>query len=139
MQKEIYNLSQWHWAADRVHEGYGTGEVAAFLGVTINGLRHAMRDIGRWVEKGDRIPLSERKHEFNALQDDGSPVRTHNVTVIGVYKDGTQRRWTTMAAAARELGVHTSSVQFAVENCGTCKGWRFRRDGERAKEREESP
>lgn len=131
MQKEIYNLTQWHWAADRVSEGYASKDVADFLGVSVEGLLRARIAIGRWLEPGDRAPLSMRKDEFNALAGDGSPLRTQNTAVVGVYKDGTRRWWPSMTAAASALGVYTSSILSALKTTGNCKGWRLSKDTER--------
>lgn len=131
MQNEIYNLSQWHWAADRVAEGYKLNEVAEFLGIYHKNLVQGLVKIGRRLEPKDRVPLDKRKSEFISLKDDGSPLRCECVPVIGTDRNGNQKRWSSMTAAAKELGVtYPASILHAIKYNHRCRGWRFEREDE---------
>lgn len=122
----MYNLSQWHWIADRVSEGYPIAEVARFVGLSEKTVLNNLIRINRYKPKKPEKPLESMKREFNALFYDGSPdVCLPGKAVIAVDKDGNKTTYKTMSEAGRAIGANASRVHASVRDGTKCCGYRF--------------
>lgn len=66
-----YTNAQWDWVAARYREGYRIKELAEFLGINRESVRHNLARLGVVPYAHDELdPLSSRAAEFNALGDD---------------------------------------------------------------------
>lgn len=124
-----YNTSQWNWIADRLEEGYKMRDMEEFLGMTDNSVRYNLIELGRRLPPEDRIPLNERKKEFNALAGDGSPPVNHYLkSVIGTDKEGNEVYFDSVADAERFLGLRgRGQVYNAIRNGRRCRGYKWRK------------
>lgn len=129
MTPNPYNTSQWNWVADRLEEGYKMRDMTEFLGMSYNNVRYNLIEIGRRLPPEDRIPLNERKKEFNALAGDGSPPVNHYLKpVIGTDKDGNEVRFDSVAEAETFLGIpNANQVYNAVRFGYWCHGYKWRK------------
>lgn len=126
-----YNLSQWHWIADRLDEGYKMHEISKFIGMNSKNIRDNLLSIGRRLLPEERIPLNERKKEFNALTGDGSPrVNKYYVPVIGVDEEGNEVRFISTREAERSLGIPHEQIGNAIKKGYRCHGYRWRKEFE---------
>lgn len=131
MRPNPYNLSQWHWIADRLHEGYKMREITEFLGMQQPNVRYNIIQIGRWLPPEERIPLNERKSEFNALADDGSPpAQRYLKAVIGTDEDGNEIRFGSITAAEEFLGISHCQISNSIKSGYWCHGYKWRREYE---------
>ena len=129
MTPNPYNLSQWHWIADRLDEGYKMREMVEFVGMRQKDVRYNLIAIGRRLEPEDRVPLNERKQEFCAMADDGSPrVNHYYVPVIGTDKDGNTVRFDSARDAERALGIPYNQVGRAAKCNTMCHGYKWERE-----------
>lgn len=127
MTPNPYNTSQWHWIADRLSEGYRLHEIADFLGMHYPNVRYNLIAIGRYRPLEDRVPLDERKREFNSLAGDGSPpVNNYLKPVIGTDRDGNEVYFDSISEAERSLGIPRGSVGHAIKNGYRCHGYKWR-------------
>lgn len=124
-----YNMSQWNWIADRIDEGYKVHEVATFVGMNPKNIRDNLFAIGRRLKPKERIPLNERKKEFNALGEDGSPlINKYYVPVIGTDDKGNTVRFYSTREAERSLGIPNAEIHNAIKRGHVCHGYKWRRD-----------
>jgi DNA-binding CsgD family transcriptional regulator len=65
--RSLYTDAQWEWIVERYKEGHTHADLAAFLGLSEHTVGYHLRGIERNV----RIPLEERKAEFNRLAGEG--------------------------------------------------------------------
>ncbi len=123
-----YNTSQWHWIADRLDEGYKLHEVADFVGIKGKIIRDNLLAIGRRLHPEERVPLNERKKEFNALGEDGSPpVNKYYVPVIGTDDEGNTVRFPNTREAERSLKIPYGQIGGAIKKGIRCHGYKWRR------------
>lgn len=122
----IYNLSQWHWIADRANEGYSIAEIARFVGLSEKTVMNNLIRIKRHIPESERKPLNGMKADFNSLFYDGSgDVCPPGKAVIAVDKDGNETMYKTMSEAGRAIGANASRVSAAVRDGTKCCGYRF--------------
>lgn len=123
-----YNLSQWNWIADRVEDGYRVTEIANFIGMRDKNVYENLCSIGRRLYPEERIPLDERKKEFNALGEDGSPsVNKYYVPVIGTDDEGNTVQFPNTREAERSLGIPYAEIHNAIKRGYRCHGYRWER------------
>lgn len=131
MTPNPYNLSQWNWIADRLDDGYKLHEVADFVGINGKNIRDNLLAIGRRLRPEERIPLNERKKEFNALGEDGSPsISKYYVPVIGTDDEGNTVRFRNTLEAERSLGIPHNQIGNAIKRGIRCHGYRWRKEFE---------
>lgn len=129
MTPNPYNMSQWNWIADRIDEGYKVHEVATFVGMNPKNIRDNLLAIGRRLNPEERIPLNERKKEFNELANDGSPpVNKYYAPVVGTDKDGNTVRFHSTREAERSMGIPHDQIGNAINRGYMCHGYKWRRD-----------
>lgn len=129
MTPNPYNMSQWNWIADRIDEGYKVHEVATFVGMNPKNIRDNLLAIGRRLNPEERTPLNERKKEFNALGEDGSPlINKYYVPVIGTDDKGNTVRFHSTREAERSLGIPHDQIGNAIKRGHVCHGYKWRRD-----------
>lgn len=120
----IYNLSQWHWVADRVAEGYSMKDVADLLGVNPITVSRNLAKIGRRYMADELPPLDERRSEFLALGDDDTPeVRMVKTPLVGVDRFGGKVEYATLREAAAAMGVLDSQISNAMKYGYRCRGY----------------
>lgn len=123
-----YNMSQWNWIADRLDEGYKLHEVADFVGMNQTNIRGNLLAIGRRLRPEERIPLNERKKEFNSLANDGSPsVNKYYAPVIGTDDEGNTVQFHSTQEAERSLGIPYAEIHNAIKRGYRCHGYRWER------------
>jgi hypothetical protein len=132
MTPNPYNMSQWNWIADRVEEGYKVSEIADFIGMHNQNVYENLCSIGRRLRPEERIPLNERKKEFNSLANDGSPsIDNYYVPVVGVDAAGNRVRFHSTREAERSLGIPYDQIGNAIRRGYRCHGYRWRMEDER--------
>ena len=131
MKPNPYNLSQWHWIADRLDEGYKMREITEFLGMHQSNVKYNLIAIGRVLEPEAQIPLNHRKNEFNALSDDGSPpAQRYLKSVVGTDGDGNEIRFGSISAAEEFLGIPHCQISNAIKYGYRCRGFKWRKEYE---------
>lgn len=128
MTPNPYNMSQWNWIADRIDEGYKAHEIVDFIGMDIRNVRENLCSIGRRLRPEERVPLDERKREFNELAEDGSPpVNNYYAPVVGTDKDGNTVCFCSTREAERSLGIPFGQIGNAIKRGYRCRGYRWER------------
>lgn len=126
-----YNMSQWNWIADRFEEGYRVSEIAEFIGMNCKSIYDNLYAIGRRTLPEERIPLNERKKEFNTLGADGSPsINKYYTPVIGVDAEGNEVRFHSTYEAERALGIPHGQIGNSIKKKYRCHGYRWRKEFE---------
>ena len=128
MRPPLYNTSQWHWVADRLSEGYAMPEMSQLLGMHPSNIRYHLVRIGRRILLEERVPLAERKQEFNTLALDGSGVSGANIPVVGTGPDGETVCFDSMKEAAEWLGADTAQLSNAIKYKYRCHGYSWRKE-----------
>lgn len=121
----MYNLSQWHWIADRVAEGYSMKECGDFLGMTGTSVQRNLERFGRRIPLDERVDLNERAAEFNALMDDDSPVKNGECPVIGTDREGNVVQYESLTQAGIAVGTTVDQICNAIKYGYRCRGYKW--------------